>query len=145
RSVEEGWSIYVQWMTWIWQGAVDRVIAALKTRQQELGTPTESDGATSPQRVVMESLTYLKNQRSRMNYPAYRREGLRTTSSHIDSTVKLLNHRVKGSEKFWSRSGAEALLQLKADTLSDSQPLFEFWLNRPHRQTGYRIATRQAA
>jgi len=53
------------------------------------------------------------------------------TSSHIESTVKLLNHRVKGIKKFWSESGAETLLQLKADTLSDTAPLEAFWYHRP--------------
>jgi hypothetical protein len=145
RSAAEGWTTYVRWMTWVWQGQITQVIADLAVRQQELGTPTESDGATSPRRVVTESLTYLQNQQSRMNYPDYRRQGLPITSSHMESTIKLLNHRVKGSEKFWSRSGAEALLQLKADTLSASEPLTAFWRNRPHRQTGFRTYARQAA
>ncbi len=36
--------------------------------------------------------------------------------------MKELNDRVKGTEKFWSQPGAEALLQLRSDRLSDSQP-----------------------
>ena len=86
-------------------------------------TPTDDDGPTSVRRIVSEALTILQNQQSRMNYPNYRKQGLPITSSHIESTVKLLNHRVKGTEKFWSESAAEALLQLKADTLSDTAPL----------------------
>ena len=80
-----------------------------------------------------------------MNYPKYRKGGLPVTSSHIESTVKLLNHRVKGTEKFWSESGAEALLQLKADTLSDTAPLEPFWRHRPHRMTGCRPTKTAAA
>ena len=48
------------------------------------------------------------------------------TSAHRESTVKLLNRRVKGSEKYWTERGAEALLQLRADHLSTSQPMLAF-------------------
>ena len=40
-----------------------------------------------------------------MQYDAYRREGLPITSSHMESTVKRFNRRVKGTEKFWSEEG----------------------------------------
>ena len=88
--------------------------------------------------LVSGTLTYLQNQQSRMHYPEYRRQGLPLTSSHMESTVKQLNRRLKGSEKFWTESGAEALLQLTADDLSQSQPLTRFWHDRPTRQTGQR-------
>ena len=55
-----------------------------------------------------------------MHYPAYRQQGLPITSSHIESTVKLINRRIKGSEKFWLRPESECVLQLRADHLSDS-------------------------
>jgi hypothetical protein len=60
------------------------------------------------------------------------------TSSHIESTVKQINRRVKGTEKFWSEGGAEALLQLAADHLSETNPLATFWRERPGRATGQR-------
>ena len=48
------------------------------------------------------------------------------TSAHRESTVKLLNRRVKGSAKILDRCGAGALLQLRADHLSTSQPMLAF-------------------
>ncbi len=145
RSEHEGWSIFVRWIAWVWRGEVSRVIAELAARQQEIGLPTDEDGPTGVRRIVSQALTYLQNQQSRMNYPQYRKWGLPVTSSHIESTVKLLNHRVKGTEKFWSESGAEALLQLKADTLSDTAPLDLFWHHRPNRMTGCRPTKTAAA
>jgi hypothetical protein len=145
RPVQEGWPIYVRWITHIWQGRVLQVITELAARQQALGLPTPDDGETSPRTLVSATLTYLQNQQSRMNYPEYRRQGLPITSAHMESTVKLLNRRVKGSEKYWSDRGAEALLQLAADHLSTSQPMTEFWRTRPHRQTGYRTYAKHAA
>ena len=141
RPRKQGWEIYRRWVTWVWQGRVTRVIGELAARQQELGPPAESDGPASVRRVVHDALTYLQNQSAKMDYPEYRRQGLPITSSHIESTVKLLNHRVKGTEKFWSESGAEALLQLKADTLSDTGHWQKFWRTRPHAMTGTRHYT----
>jgi hypothetical protein len=138
RSLAVGWEVYVRWITWIWQGDVLQVIAELAARQQELGPPADDDGETSPQRLVAATLTYLQNQKERMTYPEYRRQGLPITSAHMESTVKQLNRRVKGSEKYWSERGSEAILQLVADQLSSSQPLDEFWRERPQRQDGCR-------
>jgi len=71
-----------------------------------------------------------------MNYPEDRRPGLPLTSSHLESTVKQINRRVKGTEKFWSQSTSEVVLQLRADYLSDSAPLEAFWLRHQASQTG---------
>ncbi len=79
-----------------------------------------------------------------MNYPDYRRQGLPITSSHIESTIKQINQRVKGSEKFWTTDGGEALLQLRADQLSDTQPLSCYWNRRSRNATGTRIYTKAA-
>jgi hypothetical protein len=34
---------------------------------------------------------------------------------------------VKGTEKFWSDQGAEAILQLRADHLSETDTMRRFW------------------
>ena len=140
-----GWPVYQRWIAWIWQGRVVDVIAELAARQQELGPPAPDDGETSPRTLVTKTLTYLQNQQSRMKYPDYRRQGLPITSAHMESTVKLINRRVKGSEKYWTDRGAEALLQLTSDLLSTSQPMTHFWHTRPDRQTGYRTYPKHAA
>jgi hypothetical protein len=145
QPLRAGWEVYVRWITWIWQGNVLQVIIELAGRQQELGPPATDDGETSPQQLVAHALTYLQNQKERMNYPEYRRQGLPLTSAHMESTVKQLNRRIKGSEKYWSERGGEAVLQLAADQLSTSQPLQEFWRKRPERQTGYRTYAKSAA
>lgn len=132
----QGAATYHRWITWVWQGDVLKVITELSHRQQELGLPTDDESDTSPRKIVDRALTYLQNQKSRMNYPRYRKLGLPITSSLMESTVKQLNRRIKGTEKFWSDEGGEALLQMKADTLSDSDPLATYWTRRQNRQTG---------
>ena len=61
------------------------------------------------------------------------------------STVKQIGRRVKGSEKFWKEGGAEAILQLRADYLSDDQPMDDFWKKRADRMTGQRSYKRRSA
>jgi hypothetical protein len=138
RAMEEAWPIYCQWAQWLWSGQVEQVIAALQERQRELGLPEKGEAEDSPRNKVADGLCYLQNQKSRMHYDEYRREGLPITSSHIESTIKQINRRVKGTEKFWSSGGADALLQLAADYLSDPQPLTTFWRERVSQATGQR-------
>jgi len=59
-------------------------------------------------------------------------------SSHVESTIKQINDRVKGTEKFWSEAGAEALLALRADYWSDEEVLKGFWQRRQAADTGQR-------
>ncbi len=138
RPLDDVAAVYRRWAQWVWSGQVGQVIAELETRQKELGLPEPDDADTHPRAVVAETLRYLTNQQERMKYDEYRRQGLPITSAYIESTIKQINRRVKGSEKFWSEGGAAALLQLSADYLSDRAPLDEFWSERPARAAGYR-------
>ena len=98
RVMEEAWPIYCRWAQWLWSGQVELVIAALRERQRELGRPEKNEAEDSPRCKVSDALCYLENQGSRMRYDEYRREGLPITSSHIESTIKQINRRVKGTE-----------------------------------------------
>jgi hypothetical protein len=138
RPFAEGWRIYTAWIAWTWKGDIAKVIEALAERRAELGDPLADDGETHPRQVVARSLGYLRNHQSQMNYADYRRRGLPITSSYVESAVKQFNQRVKGTEKFWSEPGAEAMLQLRADHLSDHAPLERFWQTRQETQTGQR-------
>lgn len=143
RRSSEGAPVYVRWITWIWKGEVGRVIEELKQRQAEIGCPSETDGETDPKQIVARALTYLENQQWRMNYPEYRRLGLPITSAYIESTIKQLNRRVKGSEKFWSEEGGEAILALKGDQISGDECWDRLWRTRAQQMTGqrsYRVA-----
>ena len=138
RPFVEGWGCYVTWIEWVWQGQVEKVIDDLVVRQEELGMPAKEESAGSPRQVVSRALAYLRNNATRMNYAEYRRDGLPITSSYVESAVKQFNYRVKGTEKFWSESGAEEMLQLRADFLSDDRPLDGFWKRRQANESGQR-------
>jgi len=122
------WRDYCQWAQWLWEGDTGKLIAAVAARSEQLGPPPDNDD-TSPAAIVAKTLGYLHNQRGRMKYHEYRRLGLPITSSHIESTIKQVNRRMKGTEKFWDQ-GAEPLLQLVAARLSETSRFDRFWRNR---------------
>jgi hypothetical protein len=145
RDRVAGWKCYREWIGWVWQGQVRRVLAALDERQAELGEPEDGDKETHPRQVVAQARSYLRNNEGRMCYAAYRRDGLPITSSTVESAVKQFNQRAKGTEKFWSEEGAEAILQLRGDHLSDDQPLEAFWERRQAQATGQQPYRRRVA
>jgi hypothetical protein len=144
RKFAAGWPVYVRWIEWLWQGQPERVVVELAQRQVELGAPEAVDGETSPRRLIADALTYLQNHKDKMRYDEYRRQGLPLTSSPMESLRKQINQRVKGTEKFWCEEGAEAILQLRADLLSDARPLDAFWDRRQASETGQCRYTRAA-
>ena len=142
RTFRQGWTVYVRWISLVWQGRVVEVIKELEQRQQELGLPQAGEPETGPRQVVADSLRYLRNNQDRMRYDEYRLLGLPIVSSHVESTVKQFNRRVKGTEKFWSEQGAEAVLQLRADYLSETEPMERFWQERETTAPGRRLYRR---
>jgi hypothetical protein len=116
-----------------WQGRVAEVVEELEKQQAALGRPPPGEelAANDPRRVVAEALSYLGNNAERMNDPEYRRQGLPTTSSLVESRVGEFNARVKGKEKFWNRpGGAEAILQVRAALLSEDGRLPRHFASR---------------
>jgi hypothetical protein len=132
-----GWSLYRVWMRACWQGRVAEVLAGLDGWQERLGLPPPGEAGSAedrrdPRRVVWEARSYLRNNRERMDYPRYRRMGLPTTSSLVESLVGEFNARVKGRQKHWNRpAGAESILQLRAAFLSEDDRLSRFFAGRP--------------
>ena len=134
----ESWECYRRFATFIWQGRVDDVIAELDQHQRDLGEPPAAASDTDAREVVRRSRVYYRNHRGRMNYPEYRRRGYPLTSSIMESTVKQVNRRIKGSEKFWSTVGGEAVLGLRAAYISDSNPMEDYWQNTQQAANGCR-------
>jgi hypothetical protein len=138
RSAEEGWSVYTRWLRWLWGGEISRILDELETRQREIGLPAKNAPANSPQNQVAAAIRYLTANQGRMKYAQYRCEGLPLTTSFMESTIKQIGRRVKGTEKFWSEQGGDGMLHLRADYLSDTDPLHAFFQRRQKRATGQR-------
>lgn len=143
---EEAWATYRKWLRVTWQGNVAQVIEELKVHQTRMGLPPEDGTADDPRELLRQILGYLNNNSSRMKYDAYRRAGLPTTSAWMESAVKEMNYRIKGTEMFWNNpQGAEAILQIRAAALSEDDRLVRFLTRRPGRAKLCRPSTSQTA
>lgn len=125
------WQSYEQWLRWAWAGRVEAVKAALQAEGERLGTPPPHASDQDPRRIVALTLAYVNTNAHRMDYASYRRKGLPVTSAVVESLVKQFNHRVKGTEKFWTVSGAESVLQVRAAYLSEDDRAQQFHEHRP--------------
>jgi hypothetical protein len=144
RPQAEGAEVYKRWIQAVWSGQVATILSELESRSAELGSPPSECIDSDPRNLVFESLRYLRNNAARMGYDEYRRQGLPIMTSAVESVIKMINKRVKGSEKFWSEPGAEAILQLRADYLSDTEPMSRFWLAREAQASSCRLYRRVA-
>jgi hypothetical protein len=141
------WNRYLVLARACWQGRVAEVIAALQAWLAGQGIdaahPLAEDDPRCP---VAAAVRYLTNNRQRMDYPRYRQEGLPTTSALMESLVKEINYRVKGTEMFWNDpSGAEAILQVRAAALCDDARLARHLATRPGCSRVRRPSTTAAA
>ena len=133
------WRLYERMLRAAWAGRSDQVQAALKEQAARLGPPPPNARPDEPSKIVALSLAYVQNNADRMNYPQYRLEGLQVTSAAVELLIKQFNQRVKRTDKFWLRGGAEAVLQVRAAYLSDDGRGEEFHSRRPRgRAVGQR-------
>ncbi len=124
------------WVEACWQGRVTEIISKIADHLSRLTPPIDPDAEPDhPWCVLRREHGYLTNNQERMDYPRYRREGLPITSSPIESWIKQMNQRVKGSDKFWNDDeNAEAILQLRTAWLGDDEELTTY-LNSRRGQT----------
>jgi hypothetical protein len=127
------WGRYLGWAEACWQGRVADVLEELRAVQGTMAPPPEDRQAkpTEASEVIRLTIGYLENNRSRMDYPRYRQAGLPTCSALVESLIKQINRRVKGTEKFWNPTEAEKILPLRAAYLSEDERLNKHLKSRP--------------
>jgi hypothetical protein len=138
RTQADGEAVYRRWLQLAWSGQIAAILPELEARSKELGEPPPEAGESDPRQLVFEALRYSRNNAERMRYEEYRRDGLPIMTSAVESAIKMINRRVKGSEKFWSGAGAEAILQLRADFLSETRAIERLWSTRQSHASGFR-------
>lgn len=138
------WAVYLEAATACWQGRVEDFLSRLRNWQATQSAVTaEKLPEHDPRAIVQRAVTYLENNKARMDYPAYRREGLPVSTAMVESLIKEINFRVKGTEKFWNRpTGAERILQVRVAALRDDDWLSQWILSRPGSYF-YRPTTQQ--
>jgi len=130
-NAKAAWQLYERMLRDAWAGKVQTVIDTLQAQVTRL-CAAASVGKDAC-RVVELALAYVEKNRERMDYPRYRQLGLPVSSSLVESLIKQINHRVKGTEQFWNHGGLEAVLQVRAAYLSQDGRAEAFY---QHRQRG---------
>jgi hypothetical protein len=126
----ECWGLYCCLLTLAWKGQVDEL---LKTLRERLGQASRYQPWRK--KALRDTIRYIENNRDRMNYPEYRRLGLPTSSAYVESTIKQINKRIKGSEKFWRSDCCDAMLGLTSTYIGNDDAPERMWkLKRPHRR-----------
>jgi len=146
KETAAAWSTYERWLRWAWSGRAEELLAELRATSLRLGVPPPGCPEDDPRRVAAEAVGYVENNRGRMDYPRYRRLGLPVSSAAVESTIKQINRRIKGTEKFWLEGGAEAVLQLRAAHLSEDGRAEDYWSRpRPYARAAGQGSLRPAA
>ena len=144
-DAKAAWRLYERLVCFAWAGEVEELIAALQEESDRLGQPPPKASNDDPRRIVSLTLEYIKTNAHRMDYARYRREGLPITSTVVESLIKQFNQRVKGTEKFWTQDGAEAVLQIRAAYLSEDDRAERFHEQRPRGRAAGRNRKKLAA
>jgi hypothetical protein len=145
KDARAAWKLYERMLRDAWSGKVPAVIETLQLQAGRLrADPSAGKDAA---RVVELALAYVQRNRQRMDYPTYRQLGLPVSSSLVESLIKQINHRVKGTEQFWNDGGLEAVLQVRAAYLSQDDRAEVFYQQRPRGPAvgGNRSKLRQPA
>lgn len=122
------------------QGGVARVIQAVEDWWVQAGAAREQLAALGeekaqdlpePRKTIRQTWTFLTNNRERMRYDEYRRQGLFIGSGTVESACnRLIGARFKQSGMRWGQVGAQQVVQVRAAVLSDRDRWEGFWNHR---------------
>ncbi len=143
RPRAEGAAVYARWIQAAWSGQVEAILPELETHSAALGVPPLECTDSDPRKLVFEAQRYLRNNADRMRYDDYRRMGLPImTSGGVDDQADQPPR--QRQREVLVGAGAEAILHLRADDLSETEPMARFWNQREDDASGQR-PYRQAA
>lgn len=143
---KKAWKLYEKLLRLAWAGKVEELKEVLAKHSQRIGLPPKGVADDDPRKILANALNYVDTNSERMDYARYRKAGLPISSAPVESLIKEVDKRVKGSEKFWIREGLEAILQVRAAYLSDDGREENFWACRPlGRAAGRSLFSRRRA
>ena len=121
---KELWAWVTRLETELYTGKVQAVIDALRAVSAELGAPdqalSEQARALDPRWIAHRNVGYFEENRERMNYPAYRAQGLPIGSGVVESACKhVVASRCKRAGMRWDENGAENILALRCLALNE--------------------------
>lgn len=106
-----GQQYYARWRTRILEGYIVRVIAEMKNLAEKLTNRDEG----------YKHINYFENNRHRMAYHEYRRQGYPSASGAIEGACKyVVGKRFKGSGMRWTRADNEATLNARLHVVNET-------------------------
>ncbi len=92
------------------------------------------DKFKSKRKELKEAITdlerYLNNNKTRIDYQKYLKEGLMIGSGVVESSNRrIVTQRLKQAGMHWSKSGAEGVMAMRAVYLSSSNRWLNFWVS----------------
>lgn len=115
----------------LWNGRVRLIIKDIAGLCRKAGPPPKGAAETDRRRILATNLHYFETNREGMDYPRFRKNGWPIGSGIVESTIKQLGKRLKGSEKHWVIDGAESTLQVMAHLIAEDGSWNEFWKRCP--------------
>jgi hypothetical protein len=115
----------------LWQGRLSKILSEIGRFCRRAGPPPKRAAENDPRRILANNLHYFQTNRAAMNYPAFRQNGWPIGSGIIESTIKQIGKRVKGTEKHWNLAGAEETLHVIAHLIADDGAWNDFWNRCP--------------
>ncbi len=99
------------------------LLEALQENARALGTPdpklSDTAKAVDPCWIAHRAIGYFEENQGRMNYPAYRAQGLPIGSGVVESGCKhVVADRLKRTGMRWDEPGAENILALRCHDLN---------------------------
>lgn len=116
-----------QQKTRLWNGQVELLLKDIRRLTKKHGPPPPKANSNDPRRILANQLDYFSDNRPGLDYPTFRKRGWPVGSGIIESTIKQIAKRVKGTEKHWTTIGAEQTLQVVAHILSEDHTWELFW------------------
>lgn len=142
---KKAWALYEKLLRLAWGGRISALLEELRKHAERVGRPPKDIREDDPRKVLWGAVGYVENNKDKIDYPRYRREGLPISSCPVESLIRQVNIRVKGTQKFWVRGGLEAILQVRAACLSKDGRLESFWRCRPRGRAVGQNRLRRAA
>lgn len=145
NDCKKAWALYEKLLRLAWGGRISDLLEELRKHAERVGQPPKDAREDDPRKVLWGAVGYVENNKDKIDYPRYRREGLPISSCPVESLIRQVNIRVKGTQKFWVRGGLEAILQVRAACLSGDGRLETFWRHRPRGRAVGQNRLRRAA
>jgi hypothetical protein len=118
----------------MWKGHLDAMFSEIEKQSERLGKPSKRAAENDPRRIAWNNLNYFRKNRDAMDYPTFRKKGWPIGSGIIESTIKQIGKRMKGTEKHWDVAGADKTLQVVTHLISKDESWDNFWKRCPHSQ-----------